>query len=341
MDSANLKNKLIDDLQSSRHCHLSKVLMILANLYFHLTLQDMKDLLKLLHDYECCEFEQILAFPLGNSDADSFASIQVVLFDCADNSLFNTDEIKAQVVLLVHLLLLDSMIEEYPNMLNRLCLEKINMLEITSRYHQRESVWNGRQREELVAQQNLKDSLYAEITEYSVAIAVSKFYNEELSLEYLLRYQLLLGQSLINTKLLMGLNYQFQFKMDLSNLISDYCTNADIDQRELLDLYNRSSNDKELYSICLILKQMVPLALFYINDLAVMFDITLRLVTRVNEKRSEFLNLLPIILDKIPIDSPGIVGIKQQMMQRLERLGNDRMTDINTKRTINKILEAS
>ena len=83
---------------------------------------------------------------------------------------------------------------------------------------------------------------------------------------------------------------------------------------------------------------------FYTNDSKVIFDITLRQISRVAdnqiELRHSLMKLLPVILDSIPIESPGgeHEKLKNQMTQKLQWIQGSLMTPKATKNLAMKLL---
>jgi hypothetical protein len=83
---------------------------------------------------------------------------------------------------------------------------------------------------------------------------------------------------------------------------------------------------------------------FYTNDLAVLFDVTLRDVTRISDQdellRHAYMKLLPVILECIPASSPGVDSLKKQLIEKLSSVKDSPLTPTTTHVLASRILSS-
>jgi hypothetical protein len=83
---------------------------------------------------------------------------------------------------------------------------------------------------------------------------------------------------------------------------------------------------------------------FYTNDLAVLFDVTLRDVTRINDQdeqlRHAYMHLLPVVLACIPASSPGVDSLKKQLIEKLSSVKDSPLTPTTTNLLATRILSS-
>ncbi|KAJ3322222.1 hypothetical protein HDV06_003282 [Boothiomyces sp. JEL0866] len=111
----------------------------------------------------------------------------------------------------------------------------------------------------------------------------------------------------------------------------------------IIFVYNREESAfiQELIVDLLTLLALKFPSFFYTNDITVLFDITMRETTRIQDHnlRQKFIRLLPLLIECIPVESPGSKQhLTKQLRDKLDKINSSPLTPTSTSLLAQKIL---